>query len=600
MPAKPKAIEEYESRITGEYIADQLLQYKKAARHSEHKQQLEKNDKLYKSDLSDFYPQGERAPDHIRVENKYKNALHDIVRLAAESKPTTVFMQQGDSRKAAREARIRANIADTYWEVNRGPRQERSFLMDMAGAGYCAAAVYFNDDSDYPQFMRLDPRMCYPDIRNGALVSMVYAETVKVDVAKRQWPQFAGEFAKFPKGDKNVTLAIYYDEHEVVTAVTQERGSKGFVVDRWGHELGCVPVAFEMLDTADREFHGLFDHVGGPLAFRDRMMGYLDDYMEDMVHSPFEAKNVLNAEDPPGPLTIYEHDPGAEESFIRRVAPAAPAGTVFGLLQYAGEQEATEALQPPARIGQVRQSIASGDFVNSTQGALSSAVRELQGNMGNFRYQIGYVCMKLDRKELDFEKPLIRSIGGKKTYTPSEDLGSTESEYFHRIVYGASAGLDRQYADVRVIQHVGAGLISKKMGREQLEYVDDPFQAQEEIYQEQMADVMFQRFAADPNTPISAIAESLVQMGKGKDLIEVMEAQAEQMLQREQEARQAMLEAAGGGAPAGGAPSEEPGAQAEALEAGATGEEDVGAEVAPLRPFQPPILQQQIVQSRRQ
>lgn len=599
-PAKPKVIEEYEGRITGEYIANQVLQYKSSARHSTHKQQIQKNDRLYKGDLSDFYPKNERPQDHLRVENKYKNALHDIARLAAEPRPIPVFMQMSDSMAEAKRARIRANIVDTIWEVNRGPRLSRRFFMDLAGTGMCAAALYFNDQSEYAQIMRLDPRMCYPDVRNGALVSMVYVESVKVDVAEHQWPELKGKLKR--EGGKNAdcTLAIYYDEDEVATAVVQQIGktqANGYVVDRWEHGLGCVPVAFQTLDTSDSEFHGLFDQIGGPLAFRDRLMGYLDDYMEDMVHAPFEAKNVLNADDVPGPLTIFQHDPGSDDSFIRRVSPAAPAGTVFGLLQYAGEQESTEALQPPARIGQVRQSIASGDFVNSTQGALSSAVRELQDDMGDFRYQVDYIAMKIEKKFLNEEKPLIRAIGAKKTYVPEDDIGEN---YFHRIVYGASAGLDRQYADVRVIQHVGAGLISKKMGREQLEYVDDPFLAQNEIYQEQMAEVLFQRFSADPNTPLSAVASVLVAMSKGKDLVDVMQDQAQEMLAREEEMRQAALAAQGGPQAAQGEAPLEPSEAAAALEAGGTGEEELGAEVAPLRPFQPPVLQQQIVQSRRQ
>jgi hypothetical protein len=594
---KPKAIKEYESRVTGEYIAGQVTQRRQAERHSDHKDRISQMDAIYKGDLSKFRSNGESSPkDHLLIENKFKNGLHDIKRLAAEPRPAVSFLQQGDSVTEYKKARVREQIADTIWEMGNGNRIQRQLYMDIAGAGYMAIACFYNDKSDYAQFMRLDPRYCYPDVRNGVLQDMLYVESMPAGMAKRQWPDLADKLTTDDK--KDVMVVTYSDDQEVNQAVVESggKGSKraesGYIVQTWKHKLGCVPVAWVGLESFESTFRGLFDQIGGPMALRNRTMGYLDDYMEDMVHAPFEAKNVMNADDPPGPLTIYEHDPHADDSFIRRVAPAAPAGAVFGVLQYMGEQESVEALQPPSRVGQVRQSIASGDFVNSTQGALSSAVRELQEDMGELRKQVHYIGFKIEEKWLDHEKPLIRAVGKKKTYTPSSDI---DGIYAHRILFGAAAGMDRQYADVRVLQHVGAQLISKKTGRGQLDYVDDPTSEQNWIDQEQLSNILFQRFSADPNTPLSAIAEALVEMGKGKDLIEVMEAQAAKMLESEQAAQKAATQEQ---LPAGAAPRDA-GEEALALDMGET-PEGGGAAIAPISPFAPPPLQQQIVTSRRQ
>jgi ribosomal protein L12E/L44/L45/RPP1/RPP2 len=146
---------------------------------------------------------------------------------------------------------------------------------------------------------------------------------------------------------------------------------------------------------------------------------------------------------------------------------------------------------------------------------------------------------------------------------------------------------------VRVIQHTGAGFISKKTARGQLDYVDDPTSEQNWIDQEQLSQVLFQRFSADPNTPLSAVAEALVEMGKGKDLTEVMEEQAAKMLEREKAAQEAATKEQ---LPAGAAPRDA-GEEALALDKGETPE---GAAIAPISPFAPPPLQQQIVTSRRQ
>jgi hypothetical protein len=187
-------------------------------------------------------------------------------------------------------------------------------------------------------------------------------------------------------------------------------------------------------------------------------------------------------------------------------------------------------------------------------------------------------------------------VGDKTTYTPSKDI---KGVYAHRVLFGAAAGLDRQYADVRVLQHVGSGLISKKTARGQLDYLDDPTSEQNYIDQEQLATVLFQRFSADPNTPLSEVASALVAMGEGKDLVEVMKEQAARMAQREKEAQEAAMAAQGGGEtlPQGEGPVD---AEEEALALDKGQVEGGGAAIAPISPFAPPPLQQQIVASRRQ
>src|SRR5206468_12619878 len=143
-------------------------------------------------------------------------------------------------------------------------------------------------------------------------------------------------------------------------------------------------------DSFDEGFRGMFDQMEGPLIARNTILQYMSEYIESMVHSPFEEKGIINSEDLPGPFTVYHHEPGEKESFMRRVAPAAPAGSVFGLVQYLESQASGEAVQPPARQGTVQQSIASGSFVNSTLGRLTTVIEELQELMADLRKQATY------------------------------------------------------------------------------------------------------------------------------------------------------------------------------------------------------------------
>ena len=245
-------------------------------------------------------------------------------------------------------------------------------------------------------------------------------------------------------------------------------------------------------------------------------------------------------------------------------------------------QESAEAIQPPARVGVVSQSIASGSFVTSTQGTLSSVVKQLQEAEAELRRQVNVIAMKIDERYLDREKPLWQGIGRKQTYTPSEDIAGW---YHHSIQYGASAGLNRSEADVRVLQHMGAGLISKELAREQLDYIDDVTVEQARIDREQLASVLFQRFVADPNTPVSALAEAITAMGKGSSLVEVVESIIPALQKAEQEAKQA----AAGGQQMAVPEGEDMAAQQQSMEAGGQLPQDVK--------FAPSPIQQNIVRN---
>jgi len=577
-----KAKDLYASRITEEYLVSQVNSLRGSDSHQEHKQRVQKFDKLYAGDFSALFPNETSLPAEPLVENKIKNAAHDLARLSNEAKGTPVFTRQGESAEAQKKAAVRSVIADTLWRMGGGPKIELREYLDLAVTGMAAIATYTDSSSEYPIHMRLDPRLCYPDTHNGTLISMIYAEEMLERNAAFLFPDLP--LNGKADNDAKVLNVIYYDKDEVVQAVCGLKGAKARNAEisrRWVHNLGVIPVAFVSLASVDGTYHGLFDQLGGPLMMRNKIIRLLADYLESMAHAPFESKNVLNSDDEPGPNTIYQHDPNSEQSFIRRVAPAAPAGSVFGLLQYADSQESAEAIQPPARVGIVSQSIASGSFVTSTQGTLSSVVKELQDCIAELRQTCNVIAMKIDERYLNTEKPLWQAIGRRATYTPREDI---DGWYHHTIQYGASAGLNRSEADVRVLQHMGAGLISKELAREQLDYIDDITVEQDRIDKEQLASVLFQRFVADPNTPVTALADAIVSMGKGKSLVDVVEKIIPELQKAQEQAQQA---AAGGGAPGEGPP--EAADQQASLEAGG----QLGQNVE----FAPTPLQQQIVRN---
>lgn len=583
------------SRPFEEYVLSQWLFSTGNDFFSDHKIRLEDYDSLYRGDWQRFatdIPKPEFTADDPLIENSIKQATHDISALAHEAQSSTTFIPRGETEKAETEALVLTSITDTLWEMGGGPRLERRLYMDDLAAGMMAVAAVYQKGKDYCQYRRLNPRYCYPDTRDGELHSMLYVEVIKTREAARLYPDKIGEVPA--SVDEKCQLIDYYTDEYVVKAVMFTSGGKNTstnnvrIVSIWEHGLGCVPVAFVQADTADGAMRGHFDQAGKPMVARSNVIGFLLEYIESMVHAPFEAKNILNADTNPGPFVIYQHDATEQESFMRRVAPAAPAGAVFGVVQYLGEMTAGEVTQPPGRQGQVSQSIASAAFVASTQGRLTSVVRELQDDAAELRYQLNCLGLKIEETWYpDEEKPLLRAVGKKKTYNPKKDI---KGWYHHTVQFGAAAGLSRSEADVRILQFVGAKGISRAEMRRQIDFIQHVQAMQNEIDQETISDAIVQRLATDQAIPLSILMKINTLMKKeGEDVDSAFAAVIA-------EAEEAEKQAAAQQAPTGdmlptGAPAT-PEEEALALTKG--GLKEGGQELE----FQPPAYQTQFVGGR--
>lgn len=522
-------------RVNEDYILAQVHYHMQSESFQDHKDRMLAGDRLYLGNLGELFPGESGLPDVPYVENKFKNALHDIARLASEGRGMVKAIPRGDRDKDMKQAQVYESINEGYWVVNKMRRREQGLYIDLAGTGLMSTACYYNDRSPYPQATPLNPRFSYPDVRNGVLSSMVTIEEVKERLLAARFPN---QGLNGDGDNQNVaTFACYYDDEVVVEAVLVPENNElkdARIVKRWVHDLGIVPVAFEMLDTFDGSFHGLFEQLAGPLMVRNKTVRYLVDYLESMAHAPIRAKNVLNPDDEPGPLTIYQIDPNAQDWVFDRLPPAAPAGSVFGVLSYMQDQEEKEALQPPSRSGNVSQSIASGTFVDRTQGQLTSVVKELQEKMSSLREQQNEIMNRIDERWMDFKKPLVRPVAGKRMYLPSEDI---DGWYLHEVKFGAGAGLDRLNADTRVMNHLAGRLISREEARAEIDYLDDSASSQDKINRELLADALMQRFVQDPNTPMSSLAGVwLAMMQDGKSFDEALAEVVPQLLAAEQAA----------------------------------------------------------------
>jgi hypothetical protein len=538
--------------VTEEYILTQFNYHYDSQMFREWKDRMEQGDRLYQGDLAGLFPNENALPDIPYVENKFKNALHDLARLASEGRGAVKFFAEGDRDRDMKRARLREAINSGYWMFNRMQRREHQLYLDLAGSGAMGIAAYYDDRSPYPQIHRLDPRFCYPDVRDGHIQTLLKAESVKERVLAHQFPNLGLDGSG--ENSRDAYFVVYYDEEEVAEAVliANPQGkyeNARFATKPWKHNLGVIPVAFETLDTYDGAFHGLLEQLAGPLMVRNKAMRFMVDLMEQMAHAPIFEIGVENWDTEPGPMTVYHGDPNAERVEMSRIPPAAPAQSMWQLLGYMGDQEEREAIQPPSRAGQVSQSIASGSFVDRTQGQLTSVVKELQDKLASVREQMNEICMKTDETWMDKTKPLVHPVAGKNTYTPSEDI---KGWYFHEVKFGAGAGLDRLNTDTRVFNALGARLISRETAREEaLDYVNDVADEQDKIDRENLQDAIFQRMVQNPATPLSSIGQVWLEMKlKGASFEEALEEKMPEIIEQEKAI------AAGGAAPPGAPPTE--------------------------------------------
>jgi hypothetical protein len=195
--------------------------------------------------------------------------------------------------------------------------------------------------------------------------------------------------------------------------------------------------------------------------------------------------------------------------------------------------------------------------------------------LGRLREQLNVIWFKLDEAQKDTEKALIRPIGQKVNYLPSRDING---HYINSLVYGAAAGLNREAADVRLMQFAGPGIISQDTVRENVDFIVDPRAEGAKVAQERTE---------------AALTQKLFQEGAIQDLQFLLDAQAKGKTMSEALVElSAQQQAQTPAAPPEGAPSPEgvPGpseasGEQQALEAG--GIPEGGGGIATEPPAQP-------------
>ena len=488
-------------------------------------------DALIRGEYWVVYPDQQSSGQQPVIMNFADIVPREVAKLADEATPSYKTYARGDSEPMQRDKEVRQVIGAGYF-TDYGPwkQQYEMLIMDLIVTGTCFVAAWVDEKQDYPMYTRLDPRFCFPDIYNGTMQDLLVVQPMKLRIADRLWPDLGLRAAKAKDKDDELGDSVevwdYYGPDRWIKGValcdtggtvSSDRGVKILASD--AHRLECPPAAMGLLPSPTGQLGGILDQIGPSLIAKNRAIELELEYAHEYVYAPFEAKGVLNSSQPPGPTTIYQHDPTAQgETFMRRVSPAQSSNQLMQLVQYLDQEERGSLAYPQTRQGTVPQSQGSASFVTSTQGQLTSMVAQCQRQTGALQEKLAEVLYGLDVEWLDKEKPLCRAVGRKSMYTPSRDIGKYRKL---KVAYGAGAGYDRLNTDVRLQNYYAAGLISGETVLEQTDFVEG---AQDELNKreaEEARRILLQRFEGDASIPMDALlATYRYQQEKGGSLID--------------------------------------------------------------------------------
>lgn len=452
----------------------------------------------------------------------------DAARLASEMKPSYLAPAYGDTKNHLDSQRIRSTIGDGYFKYTDWEIQRPQLVMDLVLAG-AAFQVFWPEplSSVYPRAMRIDPIAAFPTIFNGRVVDLLVVTSMTLRQLQAMMPglNLKRSLKKTLEDNGADTIEVYdlYAADQCVRGIgvtgSDNSAMAAQVVQAWEPYTDGPPVAFSALPSPDGAFRGLIDQVKGQLRAKDEIVKDILEVTAQAAFSPWEQFGIMNPDTPPGPDVIYNHDPSLEgRSFMRRVQPTTFSPQVPQVLDFLENQTRAQLSYPATRQGEVPVSQGSGSFVAATQGDLTSMVRELQRSLADIQHQGAKVMFALDEVHLDFEKPLCRAVGRKRTYRPSRDI---DGRYELAVQYGAGAGLDRLTTDTRMLNYYSAGIAPARRVLGETDFVDDPEAWLEERQAEEIERVALQKFAGDPTMNVDfLVTVSKTMREEGLDFVD--------------------------------------------------------------------------------
>lgn len=518
------------------------------------------------------------APYNVR--NRIHDAAKDLMRLVAETHPSVRCAPFGGTDPDTDDAQLRQSVVTGYWVADQTEWAIPEMVLHLLGGGgiyllcttsphsaECDAEGYCVDPevhSDYPVHELWHPRGAFPLWHGRKLVDFMYsARMTRADV-EATWPELG--IRADPKKEEWCEVVDLLTREEIYKCVWASQSKVGqpdgvpHIVDYRKNEIKRVPVAWVKEPSMDGDFEGMFDQAEGMQNWLNKaatisMMTSTRNAMQQIW-----KKGVLSEEK--GPFGSYTLDPNpAVQSGVGLVGNREVPQSLYVQANFTREDLQGSVIQPAQRGGSNLPSIISGQGVQAVQGEQESVKWHVQRLIARVIQQALEIDTALDRKYLNYSKPVPIGSGTHRSYTP-ERVFPPGRRYSIEVIY-AGAGASPAMQKVQMFQEKGLGLVDDVSYWEMDPNVADVQERQRRVLEQKQNDLLFQLIASQ------ATLDSFIQfrelVGGGAKLLE-----AAKVLRRvEQEAAQAAQAAqAGNVIPFPGAPGQAA-AQAQGLEKGA-------------------------------
>lgn len=493
-----------ERQDTSERVLDRYGALRES--YDDWKQRVAMVDRIYAGDWSVVWPDRFRTDGLPKIPNLVQIAAEDRARIVAAGNPSIICRPEGLTERAKRAAEKRERILAGYWERNRVRAMIPRFAHDLMAAGLAVVKVMpdFTEPKNerFPLYTRIDPRYAYPSpaFAEGPYVDdMVVSYEEKLRVVRQRFGEetykdVAGMIAKTQQARSDVVRVIEFYDHNQVAVMCQTVGKQGslgrakgawtWLVEPTKHNLDRCPVVIGVRPTMDGVYRGDFDSTLAVLNVWNKFMNLELDAAIDTVYPERLVYDIADDSEFGPDSTIEKVSPQGSVEYVKRPGTGFSTFQMMGLL---GQFARAGAILPVARSGDPNESIISAAGISAVNSQMADHVRSLQRDSLAPMFQAANeVAFCSDEKWADAEKQIFGYYKGQafsETYSPSKDI---DGNYRNAVTYGMGAGLDEVNTNVLVLQQVGSGLISRKTGREQSPFVENPQDEEKAIAMEQL------------------------------------------------------------------------------------------------------------------
>lgn len=485
------------------------------------------------------------GPDEESLDSASPNLVQVALEDTAESaslRPSVRLMPSKPTNVAKDKASKMERLAASYMELSQWPLLSIKSLMDLAGFGYFAWVVTYDEESQSPYLQWRDPRTCYPSpgwlpgdsVRECLFTRHLYLNQLPEMYRSRVMDSLRD---KDPNSvinlQRKVVVVEHFDEsHITVAALLQNSLNAASNILGRSNEVSYTPVLLDQTETPggicpvvmvqritlDGEPRGQFDQVIPVMQAHIKLMSMVIDYADQSVYSDIWVKDLIG-EMPYGGGAYIQLGP---QGSIGRVPPAVSSLSVQQEMEQLIANIHLGGRWPKSRPGEIDQAIASAKFLEASSGMMNTVIRTYHYIMATALTQAMNICFKVD-----MEVGKDRTVAGvlkNQQFLHEHSKSDIDPKARPVVEYGAGLGRDPAQAVVIGIQMQGAGFVSKEFVQENYDGLMDVQRERERIDAEKLSDIAWAQLlqgVTDGTIPKTALAEIFNARMKGAEIVDL-------------------------------------------------------------------------------